>query len=177
MRKKHIIALASSLSFSSRCGNYNIIHVEIGDYKVSSRRNDILKTVLGSCVGVVLYDNILHVGGILHIYLPDSNKCSHNDYLKPTAFADTGVPILIQTMTDMGCKIYNLRAALYGGGHMMGFNVYNTGEDNINAAKKALAGFYIKPRKEVYGGDQGMVILLRINDGKVRHSFHSAPVK
>ena len=55
----------------------NII-VGVSDMKVSNDANASLITYsLGSCIGVVIYDPAVKVGGLLHFMLPDSNL----DYL------------------------------------------------------------------------------------------------
>ena len=44
-----------------------------------------VRTVLGSCIGVALYDRISKVGGMAHVILPDSSEGSGD----PGKFADT----------------------------------------------------------------------------------------
>ena len=48
---------------------FNLINVGIADYAISSSP-DILRTILGSCVGICLYDPELKIGGMCHIMLP-----------------------------------------------------------------------------------------------------------
>ena len=53
------------------------IVVGVEDMAISNSANAILSTyALGSCVGVIAYDLLLVVGGLLHIMLPNS-KLSH----------------------------------------------------------------------------------------------------
>ena len=49
--------------------NVNIVTVGVGDLKIAQSPK-VIKTSLGSCVGVVLYDSIQKVGGMLHLMLP-----------------------------------------------------------------------------------------------------------
>ena len=44
---------------------------------------------LGSCVGIVLYDPIKKIAGLVHIMLPDSTKIINNS--NKYKFADTGI--------------------------------------------------------------------------------------
>lgn len=47
--------------------------VGVGDMIVSNDPEDIIVTyALGSCLGVVIYDPVANVGGMLHAMLPDS---------------------------------------------------------------------------------------------------------
>ena len=49
------------------------IIVGISDMKVSNKPDDVLITYsLGSCIGVVIWDPMVKVGGLLHYMLPDS---------------------------------------------------------------------------------------------------------
>ena len=48
-----------------------MLTVDISDMKVSTNPEEILVTYsLGSCVGVVLYDPVVRVGGMIHCMLP-----------------------------------------------------------------------------------------------------------
>ncbi len=50
----------------------NIVTVGIGALKIA-KSPKIIKTSLGSCIGVVLYDSINKIGGLLHLMLPKRN--------------------------------------------------------------------------------------------------------
>ncbi len=52
--------------------NKNIVTVGVGDLKIANSPK-IIKTSLGSCMGVVLYDSINKIGGLLHLMLPKRN--------------------------------------------------------------------------------------------------------
>jgi len=48
--------------------------IGIGEYAISSSEDDIIKTyALASCVGLVVYNPIAKIVGMVHIALPDSN--------------------------------------------------------------------------------------------------------
>ena len=56
-----------------------------------------IRTLLGSCAGVILYDRVAKVGGVAHIILPDSRgKADH-----PGRFADTAIPALLADMQNV----------------------------------------------------------------------------
>jgi chemotaxis protein CheD len=52
--------------------NKNIVTVGVGDLKIA-KSPKIIKTSLGSCIGVVLYDSINKIGELLHLMLPKRN--------------------------------------------------------------------------------------------------------
>ena len=59
-----------------------------------ARDDGVLRTLLGSCLGLALYDRRLKVGGVAHIVLPESMGRLSN----PGKFADTAVPAMIDRM-------------------------------------------------------------------------------
>ena len=50
-----------------------------------------IRTLLGSCVGVVLYDRVAKLGGLAHIVLPSSRGVIDH----PGKYADTAIPGMI----------------------------------------------------------------------------------
>jgi chemotaxis protein CheD len=64
--------------------------VAIGRWAVAAAPARI-RTLLGSCVGLVLYDRVARLGGLAHIVLPDSRGSADH----PGKFADTAIPAVI----------------------------------------------------------------------------------
>jgi putative nucleotidyltransferase with HDIG domain len=76
-------------------------------------KNGLLKAFLGSCIGLALYDSAAHLGGILHILLPEPISDipeSHRTY-----YARSGIPIFIDEMKRQGAKTENISAFIAGG--------------------------------------------------------------
>ena len=67
-----------------------LVSVAIGQWAVAAAPVKI-RTLLGSCVGVVLYDRVARVGGLAHIVLPNSRGATDH----PGKFADTAIPAMI----------------------------------------------------------------------------------
>jgi len=57
--------------------------------------DQVLRTLLGSCLGLALYDRRLKLGGLAHIVLP---KAPAGPCELPGKFVDTAVPALIRKM-------------------------------------------------------------------------------
>ena len=71
--------------------------VGMGDMLASNNPQCTLVThSLGSCVGVVIYDPTVRVGGMLHAMLPDSNISAERAASRPFMFVDTGLPALLK---------------------------------------------------------------------------------
>ena len=52
----------------------NEIIVGIGEIQLGYKDDLLISLGLGSCVGVVLYDELNKIGGLAHVMLPDSNE-------------------------------------------------------------------------------------------------------
>lgn len=153
------------------CSDHNpamdkdVITVGIGGCRVA-KPPCILKTTLGSCVGVALYDKSKQLGGLIHIMLPDSSKLNG----RLTKFADTGVANLINCMVNEHQSSRSLLVARIFGGAKM-FNIFSKvldiGTNNIDACINALHYERIKIEGGKTGGTQGTQIVFRTNDGKI----------
>jgi chemotaxis protein CheD len=155
--------------------NGNIITVGVGDLKIG-RSPKIIKTSLGSCVGVVLYDSVQKIGGILHLMLPNCNDREG----KPSKYADTGIPLLLDLMLNQVKSRKNvLTAKIFGGAKM--FNVSNElfdiGKSNIAETQRLLEHFSIRITASRVGGTKGHQITLDTETGIVQSRIFGEPIK
>ncbi len=146
-----------------------VINVGIAEIK-TGKSPDVLRTTLGSCIGVVLYDPIKKVGGISHIML--SKDPTGKDSLKtPGKYGETALPILMKAMEQEGSKIGSYCARIFGGASMFkGINsnfLQNIGENNIQIAREFLQIKNIPLIVEDVGGHDGRTISLYLDDGRV----------
>jgi chemotaxis protein CheD len=131
---------------------------------VSGERS--LKTILGSCVGVVLRDPDRKVGGLAHIMLPTRRR----DDESSGKYADSAIPALLDRLAGSGCCPASLRALLIGGAQM--FSMGNTiiasiGDQNVQAARRVLAERRIPIVFEDTGGTAGRSVVYSNATGKV----------
>ncbi len=153
----------------------NIIIVGVGDLKIAASPN-IIKTSLGSCIGVVLYDNINKVGGLLHIMLP---KCKERGG-KPSKYADTGIPLLVDLMVNQAKSKKNLLTArIFGGAKMFNVNsdIFDIGRINAIETERILGQMNIRIVASRIGGTKGHQISLDTNTGTVKSRIFGEPVK
>ncbi len=79
--------------------------IGISDMMVSKTPNETLITYsLGSCLGVVIYDPVVHVAGLLHSMLPLSKIDPQKAKKSPFMFVDTGVPLLFREAFKLGAE-------------------------------------------------------------------------
>lgn len=123
---------------------------------------DSIKTIgLGSCVGIVLFDEVRKIAGMAHIMLPDS-KIITSEEVKVAKFADTAIPYLYNKLLMKGASTRNICAKIAGGAEMFSVLGQNTGlrvgPRNIEMTKKVLNELKIPLVAESTGGSCGRTI-------------------
>ncbi len=155
------------------------IQVGIADYKVTNSPHRLITLGLGSCVGVVLYDSVAKVGGLLHIMLPDSTQ--FNNVTKPAKFADTGIPLMIDHIKRQGGNPHRLTAKLAGGAQMFsGLDekfVLNIGQRNAAMVREILHKIGIRVLAEELGGNRGRTMIFDTANGQVTIRTIGSPLK
>ena len=137
------------------------IKVGMADMNVCSAPDSIITLGLGSCVGVVLYDETKHVAGLIHIMLPDSSL-GRSETINIAKFADTGIEGLIDRLKAEGVQKFTLKAKIAGGAQMFQFtsdkDSMRIGPRNVEAVKLQLKKHGIRITAEDTGGNSGRTI-------------------
>ena len=125
---------------------------------------DSLRTLLGSCVGLALYDRRRKIGGLAHIVLPDSR----GKVDRPGKFVDTAIPALIEQMEQHAGQRLTLTAKIAGGASMFSTKVAaNIGLQNIESCEQLLHDLRIPILAKHCGGEQGRRMTLDTGNGIV----------
>jgi len=128
----------------------------------------ILRTILGSCVGICIYDRVKKIGGMSHVLLPQNLKRGQNQ----EKYADTAIPLLVRELVKDGAKIENMSAKIAGGASMFKFGANaifgQIGERNIEQTKIELNKLGIPVVVEDLGGNLGRVIDFFLEDGRMK---------
>lgn len=135
-----------------------VLRVGIAESKLASAPLRLRTTGLGSCVGVVVWDPLCKMAGLLHVMLPEAP--SKPDIILDK-YADTGVQHLLEQLSEAGAATRQLRAKLAGGAQMfaaMGSDLLKIGPRNVEAVKVALAAHRIPVLAEDTGGNVGRTI-------------------
>jgi chemotaxis protein CheD len=144
----------------------NIVTVGVGDLKIA-KSPKIIKTSLGSCMGVVLYDSINKIGGLLHLMLPKRNDRDG----KLSKYADTGISLLVDLMAKKAnSNRKTLTAKIFGGAKMFNVNsaLFDIGKSNAAETKRILKEMNIRIVATKTGGTKGLQISLDTKTGTVR---------
>jgi chemotaxis protein CheD len=132
---------------------------EIQVVKTSREQPVVLKTTLGSCVGIILVDRQNEVFGLAHVMLPE--KVPHDD--TPGKYADSAVPALVSLMAHRaGGSSGKLEAFLVGGAAMFETGaglMSDIGNRNVEAAQQAVRKLNIPVVFDDTGGSCGRTVL------------------
>jgi len=110
------------------------IVVEQGAWAVESTR--VLRTTLGSCVSVCLFDPIVGVGGMNHYVYPPRSTGFDSRLSSNTFSGDLCMTGLLEAVLRAGAKKANLHAKAFGGGRMFEHeDLMSVGKRNVSYAK------------------------------------------
>lgn len=160
--------------------NMSIVSTESAVIKVKMAGIDFgkapssMETLLGSCVGIAVWDRLTKQGGLAHVVLPDSRGSAN----LPGKFADTAVAELRKQLIARGAHPSKLTAKITGGSTMFGKRTArDVGEKNHQAVLKYLRQHGIPVVAEHIGGDKGRMIRFSLEDGSVEVSVARQVVK
>ncbi len=113
------------------------LYIDVGSCEIIKDEYCKIKIVLGSCIGIVIFDPKNKVIGAIHILLPTIKEIL-KDKNKITAYADPGIEYLINNMKLYTQEIKNYKAIMAGGAEVVRSDFFNIGKENYNKAKKIL---------------------------------------
>ncbi len=132
-----------------------------GEYYITCE-DEIISTVLGSCIAVCLYDENNYIAGMNHFMLPEHE--SENIKKRGSFFFDGSLrygfysmEAFINEMIKMGTNRNVLRAKVFGGGNVLSYNseMLSVGEKNISFIKSYLQKESIKVMTSDMGKNYG----------------------
>jgi chemotaxis protein CheD len=142
-------------------------HVIQGEQRVSDDPNDVLATLLGSCVAACLHDPVARVGGMNHFLLPGNSGAERG---QAERFGVHAMELLVNALLVRGASRARLEAKLFGGGNTM------QGLSDIGSLNAAFAVSFLKQENirltsECLGGSRGRRIQFWPVTGRARRSF------
>jgi chemotaxis protein CheD len=125
----------------------------------------LIKTLLGSCVSVCLYDPLRQVGGMNHFMLPQSPG-------EDGASSRFGIPAmenLIAALIDLGGSPRRFVAKVFGGAHVLDIEepLVAVPQQNIEFARSCLAAGGIPVIAEDVGGTIARHVHFHSDTGRV----------
>ncbi|MDY0091911.1 MAG: CheR family methyltransferase [Candidatus Vecturithrix sp.] len=139
-----------------------------------SERPTIVRTVLGSCVAVTMFDSQHGVAAICHALLPESDTLSTHEEEKPNSYkyVDSVIPLMLKKLRNYGANPQDLEVKLFGGADMLGartgkIGFQSVGKLNIEAVIQAIQSHGLRLKTSDVGGVFGRKILFYTHTGEV----------
>jgi chemotaxis protein CheD len=124
-----------------------------------------IRTLLGSCVAVCVWDAEAHVGGAVHYLLP-RGRHSHGETGR---YGTLAIPALLRAVQALGGRAGALKAKIFGGARVLPTlgpaNGAGLGDSNAAVAWELLAGENVPVIGSDVGGDRGRRVLFQVEDG------------
>ncbi|MCP3875787.1 MAG: chemotaxis protein CheD [Desulfobacteraceae bacterium] len=143
--------------------------VGVADMKVSNDpKESIITYSLGSCIGLVIFDPVARVGGMLHYMLPESSIDKGKAKQRPYMFADSGIPRLFKAAYKLGAVKQRMKIYAAGGAEILdqkGF--FNIGKRNYMALKKMFFKNNVMINKQDVGGNVNRTVRIEIATGDI----------
>jgi chemotaxis protein CheD len=143
-----------------------------GEYFVTAE-DEIIVTVLGSCVSACVRDKVFGIGGMNHFMLPVSSSdlskhlSSNGDSTEATRYGGYAMEMLINDILKYGGRRENLEIKIFGGGKIIS-NMSDVGKRNIEFIKD----YINKENIDLISGDTGDIyprkVVFHPNSGKVK---------
>jgi chemotaxis protein CheD len=113
-----------------------------GEYFVT-RNDEVITTVLGSCISACVRDPVLGCGGMNHFMLPEDVTNGSSSWLDPavglaTRYGSFAMESLINDLLKLGARRERLEVKLTGGGRILA-SMTDVGSRNIEFARRWLS--------------------------------------
>lgn len=161
-----------------------LIKVMPGEYSIAERGNEVLVTVLGSCVSACIRDRDTGIGGMNHFMLPQSATGTWSGDQQSARFGNYAMEKLINELMKAGCRREALEAKVFGGANVIQssrligtanaeFVLRYLEQESISCIAQDLGG--TQPRRIHYSPGDGKVVrrLLNNADGGVVQRLES----
>jgi chemotaxis protein CheD len=157
-----------------------MVKVFPGEFHVTSRPDETLVTILGSCVAACIRDPVTGVGGMNHFMLPQGHSTGWGNDPQSTRYGNFAMEKLINELIKCGCSRDRMEIKVFGGGNVIDsisnrpvgtqnaeFVLHFLEAEGLRCAVQDLGGQY--PRRIHYSPSTGRVVrrLLGTGDSQV----------
>ncbi|MGA7799347.1 MAG: chemoreceptor glutamine deamidase CheD [Gammaproteobacteria bacterium] len=156
-----------------RTHNATVAKILPGEYYVTTA-DELIVTVLGSCVSACIRDRVFGIGGMNHFMLPARGGSSRPGQSLPDAAARYGnyaMELLVNTILKNGGSRRNMEVKIFGGGRVLA-QLTDVGRRNIDFVREYIETENLAlvaedvgdrfPRKVVYCPKTGRVRVKRL---------------
>jgi len=128
-----------------------MVKVFPGEFYVTRKPDEILVTVLGSCVSACIRDPAIGVGGMNHFMLAKGRTGGWGDDLQSARFGNFAMEKLINELIKAGCSRDRMEIKVFGGGNVIDASTA-IGTDNSQFVLRYLEAEGLRCSAEDLGG-------------------------
>jgi chemotaxis protein CheD len=111
--------VSSGRRFFDEAASAWMVKVFPGEFYVTKRHDEVVLTVLGSCVAACMRDPVLGIGGMNHFMLPSHSSGDWGGDLKSTRFGNFAMEKLINELMKAGCTRERIEIKVFGGANVI----------------------------------------------------------
>lgn len=146
----------------------NITSIHPGEFYVSDK-DEMIGTLLGSCIAVCFHDKENNISGMNHFMLPGriSSTSLHED--RNAKYGMQAIFELLENMYRCGAVRKNIEARIFGGGSVVAVENFShqVPEDNIKVARVVLEMEDIPIISQDVGGKFTRKLIMDVLTGKI----------
>jgi chemotaxis protein CheD len=146
-----------------------MVVIQPGEYYVTDK-DEVIATVLGSCISVCIKDEKNHIAGMNHFMLPGDFAVEEVLFSQSGRYGMYAMELIMGDLIKLGGNRENLSAKVFGGGHVLS-SVHDSAQSipvsNIRFVKAFLAMEGIKVISSDVGGNHGRKVLYLPRTGQV----------
>ena len=128
-----------------------MVKVFPGEFYVTRQPDEILVTVLGSCVSACIRDPVIGVGGMNHFMLAKGHSGGWGDDPQSARFGNFAMEKLINELIKAGCSRERMEIKVFGGGNVIDASTA-IGSDNAEFVLRYLEAEGLRCAAEDLGG-------------------------
>lgn len=136
-RKLNVVPAGKKRYFDPVFGK-TAVKVTVGEHYVTDRPDEMIVTVLGSCVSACVRDTHLKMGGMNHFMLPNSDHSSRAIDGDSMRYGNNAMEVLINDILRAGGSRNRLEFKLFGGANLGDYSNL-IGSKNARFAERYLA--------------------------------------
>jgi len=137
-----------------------------GEFYVTSN-NEVITTILGSCISACIRDPKAGIGGMNHFMLPISNSANKVQLADAARYGNFAMEQMINDILRNGGSRNNLELKVFGGGRVMR-GVTDVGKKNILFIEEYIELEGLRLLAEDVGGNYPRKIMYHPKSGKVK---------
>ena len=156
--------------FDSKTGR-NVVRVLPGDQYICEHPDEMLVTILGSCISACVRDPRSGIGGMNHFMLPQSDSGMWNQTSASLRYGNHAMESLLNEMVKRGCPREKVEIKVFGGSNVIRGAVTQIGDRNCAFIKHYLSYEGLQCKAFDLGGPHPRRIHFFPDSGRVMRLF------